>query len=104
MVLILCSPMSCTTFSLRLLSGHTVSGICSAIELKIFQENFNNENFENKAQLWGWIDKDKGNRGERFKLTGCHNLVSKKANPYIIAKFILNTFINRHRIKSHRTY
>ncbi|HCC66122.1 MAG TPA: hypothetical protein DEP59_03870 [Moraxella sp.] len=31
-------------------------------------------------------------------------LYLKKANPYIIAKFILNTFINRHRIKSHRTY
>jgi len=31
-------------------------------------------------------------------------LYLKKANPYIIAKFILNTFINRHRIKSHCTY
>ncbi|HBI48430.1 MAG TPA: hypothetical protein DDY26_01140 [Moraxellaceae bacterium] len=31
-------------------------------------------------------------------------LYLKKANPYIIAKFILNTSINRHRIKSHRTY
>ena len=86
MVLILCSPMSCTTFSLRLLSGHTVSGICSAIKLKIFQEIFSNNNFENKVQLWGWIDKDKGNRGKRFKLTGCHNLVSKKSKPIYNSK------------------
>jgi len=80
--------MSCTTFSLRLLNGHTVNGICSAIKLKILQEIFSNNNFENKVQLWGWIhkDKDKGNRGERFKLTGCHNLVSKKSKPIYNSK------------------
>ncbi|GGM03923.1 hypothetical protein GCM10010099_20050 [Streptomyces cinereus] len=31
------------------------------------QENFNNENFENKVQLWGWIHKDKGNKNQAAK-------------------------------------
>jgi len=72
--------------------------------LKSFKKISTMKNSKIKLNYGDGLIKIKVIEASGSNLQAVITLYLKKANPYIIAKFILNTFINRHRIKSHCTY